>query len=120
LAPAVVVLCFFGAFAVRNFMTDILITLAFGLVGFVLYKCKWPLPCLVLGFVLGDILESNFHRTLIIGHGSLAPFVTRPVPLLLLVACVLFLCWPYVTAMIFPRRRNGGILRAGLDEEVER
>jgi putative tricarboxylic transport membrane protein len=120
LAPAVVVLCFFGAFAVRNFLADILITLVFGVVGFVLYKCKWPLPCMVLGFVLGDILESNFHRTLIIGHGSLAPFVTRPIPLLLLAACMLFLCWPTIAGLVFRRRRRGGIFPAALDDEVER
>jgi putative tricarboxylic transport membrane protein len=116
----VVVFCFFGALAVRNFMVDILITLAFGVVGFVLYKSKWPLPCLVLGFVLGDILESNFHRTLIIGHGSLSPFVTRPVPLLLFVACLVFLCWPTINAFLTRRRRTVGILARTVDDEVER
>ncbi len=91
LVPAVVVLCFFGAFAARNFLTDVVITLIFGVFGFALYKSKWPLPCLVLGFVLGDILEANFHRTPIIGHGSLMPFVTSPTSLVLFVSCIVLL-----------------------------
>ena len=121
LVPAVVVFCFFGAFAVRNFLTDVIITLVFGVVGFVLYKSKWPLPCLVLGFVLGDILESNFHRTLIIGHGSLMPFFTRPVPLLLLIACIVFLCWPYISAFLFRWRNETYRIMAGsVEDDVER
>ncbi len=121
LVPTVVVLCFFGAFVMRNFLTDVIITLVFGLVGFVLYKSKWPLPCLVLGFVLGDILESNFHRTLIIGHNSLTPFFTRPAPLLLLIACIVFLCWPYITGFVL-RRRTWKLQVKGMkaEDEVER
>ena len=91
LAPAVVVLCFFGAFAARQFLTDVATALVCGIIGVILYKGKWPLPCLVQGFVLGDILESNFHRTLILGHGSLRLLVTRPVPLVLLITSVVFL-----------------------------
>jgi putative tricarboxylic transport membrane protein len=75
----------------------------------------------VLGFVLGDILESNFHRTLIIGHGSLAPFLTRPVPLLLLVSCLVFLCWPYITAFLIRRRNeNYHAMAATIEDDVER
>jgi putative tricarboxylic transport membrane protein len=121
LVPTVIVLCFFGAFAMRNFLTDVIITFVFGLVGFILYKSKWPLPCLVLGFVLGDLVESNFHRTLIIGHGSLTPFFTRPASLFLFIASIVLLCWPYITAFFF-RRRKGIFQVEGVDieDDVER
>jgi len=121
LVPVVVVLCFFGAFAARNFLTDIVITLVFGVIGFALYKSKWPLPCLVLGFVLGDILEANFHRTLIIGHGSLTPFVTSPTSLVLFITCVVLLCWPYIRTLASRRSKsNYALARVSVEEEVER
>ena len=102
-------------------MTDVIITLVFGLVGFVLYKSKWPLPCLVLGFVLGDLVESNFHRTLIIGHGSVMPFFTRPASLFLFIASIVLLCWPYITDFLF-RRRKGIFHVEGveIEDDVER
>ena len=121
LVPTVIVLCVFGAFAMRNFMTDVVIALLCGLVGFILYKSKWPLPCLVLGFVLGDIVEANFHRTLMIGHGSPLPFITRPASLLLALTSIVLLGWPYITAFLF-RRRKGIFHVEGveIEDEVEK
>jgi putative tricarboxylic transport membrane protein len=118
--PTVVVLCFFGSFAMRNFIADVIITLIFGLVGFILYKSKWPLPCLVLGFVLGDLVEANFHRTLIMGHGSAMPLITKPASLLLLMTSIVLLCWPYITAYFFNRQKLIQVKGLEIPEEVEK
>ncbi len=120
LVPTVVVLCVFGSFAMRNFLSDVIITLIFGLVGFLLYRGKWPLPCLVLGFVLGDIVEANFHRTLIIGHGSAMPLVTKPASLILLITSVVMLCWPYITAHLFHRQKLIQVKGLEIPDEVEK
>ena len=120
LVPTVVVLCFFGSFAMRNFMADVVITLIFGLVGFILYKSKWPLPCLVLGFVLGDLVEANFHRTLIMGHGSAMPLITKPASLLLLMTSIVLLCWPYITAYLFHRQKLIEVKGLEIPDEVEK
>ena len=67
------------------------------------------MPCLVLGFVLGDIVEKNFHRMLTIGHGSVMPLVTRPASLILLISSVAILLWPYISPYII--RPKKGILK---------
>jgi putative tricarboxylic transport membrane protein len=50
-------------------------------------------PCLVLGLVLGDLVEANFHGSLLIGRGSYVIFFTRPIALSILVLTLLALVW---------------------------
>ena len=51
----------------------------FGLVGFVLRQMKYPMAPLVLGIILGDLLDKSLRRGLTLSDGELAPFFTRPV-----------------------------------------
>jgi putative tricarboxylic transport membrane protein len=57
--------------------------LAFGLIGLVLREMKYPMAPLVLGLVLGDILDKSLRRGLVLTDGSLGPFFTRPISLVL-------------------------------------
>ncbi|MGD1832613.1 MAG: tripartite tricarboxylate transporter permease [Sphaerochaetaceae bacterium] len=82
LFPAVFVLCAIGAFGLNNRLFDILILIGFGLIGYFLKKTEYPLPPLLLGFVLGPIFELNFRRALSYSNGSLAPFFMRPISLM--------------------------------------
>src|SRR5262245_51665799 len=79
LMPVVFVLCVVGAFAITSRLFDIWVMLIFGLIGFVLRRLKFPMPPLILGLVLGDLLEKNLTRGLVLSDGSLAPFFTRPI-----------------------------------------
>jgi putative tricarboxylic transport membrane protein len=83
LMPIVFSLCVIGAFALSSRLYDVSLMVAFGLLGFALRKMEYPMAPLVLGIILGDILDKNMRRALILSGGNLAPFFTRPISLLL-------------------------------------
>jgi putative tricarboxylic transport membrane protein len=88
LGPLTLAICFIGAFSVRNTMFDVWTAIAFGLIGFVMKKHGWPAAPLILGFILGPMLEKNFRASLQMSAGSLAIFVTRPITVVFLVLTV--------------------------------
>jgi putative tricarboxylic transport membrane protein len=61
----------------------------FGIVGFLLRRMNYPLAPLVLGIILGDLLDKNLRRGLTLSDGSLEPFFFRPISAGLAAACVL-------------------------------
>lgn len=79
LMPSVFVLCVIGTFALSQRIFDIWIMVAFGLVGFVLRQMKYPMAPLVLGIILGDLLDKSLRRGLTLSDGDFLPFITRPV-----------------------------------------
>jgi len=79
LMPVVFVLCVIGTYALSQRMFDIYIMVFFGLVGFVLRQMKYPMAPLVLGIILGDLLDKSLRRGLTLSDGDLTPFFTRPV-----------------------------------------
>jgi putative tricarboxylic transport membrane protein len=83
LMPVIFVLCTIGSFAIASRVFDIWVMLAFGLLGFVLREMRYPMAPLVLGLVLGDILDKSLRRGLVLTDGNLAPFFTRPISLVL-------------------------------------
>jgi putative tricarboxylic transport membrane protein len=89
LMPVIFVLCTIGAFAIASRVFDIWVMLAFGLLGFVLREMKYPMAPLVLGLVLGDILDKSLRRGLVLTDGDLAPFFTRPISLVLWVTILI-------------------------------
>lgn len=62
----------------RSLFADVTIVLLFGIVGYVLQKGNFPVACLVLGMILGPLMEDNFHRALIISQNDLSIFVASP------------------------------------------
>jgi putative tricarboxylic transport membrane protein len=83
---------------------DIWVMLGFGILGFVLREMKYPMAPLVLGLVLGDILDKSLRRGLVLSDGSLEPFLTRPISL------VLWLTIAITVALSF-RRVRGALAR---------
>jgi putative tricarboxylic transport membrane protein len=79
LIPIIFVLCVVGSFAIAGRMFDVYVMLIFGLVGFGLRHFGYPMAPLVLGIVLGDLLEKNLRRALILSDGDISPFFTRPI-----------------------------------------
>ncbi len=84
LYPAILMFCCIGVYSVQNSTFDVLLAAGFGLVGYMFRKfgCE-PAP-LMLGFVLGPMLEENFRRALVLADGDFSVFVTRPISLALL------------------------------------
>jgi putative tricarboxylic transport membrane protein len=83
LMPVIFVLCTIGSFAIASRIFDIWVMLGFGLVGFALRRMGYPMAPLVLGIVLGPILDKNLRRGLVLGDGDPTPFLTRPISLVL-------------------------------------
>ncbi|MGD9944521.1 MAG: tripartite tricarboxylate transporter permease [Burkholderiaceae bacterium] len=86
LYPAILVFCAVGAYSVRSSAFDVLLLAAFGVLGYALLKLRAsPVP-LLLGFVLGPMLEASFRRTLMISQGDFSVFFNRPLSLSLILA----------------------------------
>lgn len=83
LMPIVFVLCVVGSYAISSRLFDVWVMLGFGVLGFVLRQLNFPMAPLVLGVVLGPILDVSLRRGLVLSDGSLIPFFTRPVSLVL-------------------------------------
>lgn len=77
IAALILVVCAIGAFTVSNAEFDIVLMLAFGVVGYVLKKLDYPLAPLVLALVLGDRTEEAFRQSLLISEGSLGVFFSN-------------------------------------------
>ncbi len=84
--PLVILLSVLGAYALNGWMYDAVVAVAAGILGFILKRAGYPLIPLILGLVLGPMMESEFRRMMIITGGDMMVFVTRPLSLLLLAA----------------------------------
>lgn len=84
LMPIVAALSIVGAYAINNRAFDIVICLVFGVLGYILDKMQYSPAPIVLGIILGNMIDENFRRSLIVSDGSLSIFVTRPISLFFL------------------------------------
>lgn len=97
LFPAILFFCCIGTYSINNSLLDIYVTAFFGLLGFIFQKLQLDAPPLMLGFILGPMLEENFRRTLLISHGSFSMFVTRPISSTLIGLVAIFIVWQLVS-----------------------
>ncbi|WP_059411291.1 tripartite tricarboxylate transporter permease [Cupriavidus basilensis] len=86
LFPAILTFCCIGVYSVQNTTFDVFQTAAFGVIGYLFIKLKCEPAPLLLGFVLGPMMEENFRRSLLLSRGDFTVFVTRPLSLGLLIA----------------------------------
>jgi putative tricarboxylic transport membrane protein len=89
IVPILFVLCTVGSFALAARLFDVWVMLAFGVLGFALRLANYPMAPLVLGLVLGDLLEKSLRRGLVLSDGDLTPFFTRPISAFLCALIVL-------------------------------
>lgn len=109
LMPIIMVLCTVGAFAIASRTFDIWVMLAFGVAGFVLRVLGFPLAPLILGVVLGPILDTNLRRGLVVSGGSFEPFFTRPISAVLWVTILITV----LLGVPAVQRRLGRLFRRG-------
>jgi putative tricarboxylic transport membrane protein len=92
LFPAILMFCCIGIYSINSLPTDVMFIAFFGLVGYGLIKLGFEPAPLLLGFVLGKLMEENFRRALIIARGEITTFIDHPVSAgLLIVAAIVFL-----------------------------
>jgi putative tricarboxylic transport membrane protein len=89
LMPIVFILCMVGSFAIEQRFFDVGVMIVFGILGFVMREMDYPMAPMVLGIVLGDILDKNLRRALVLSGGNPLRFFDTPVSIILIVLTVL-------------------------------
>jgi TctA family transporter len=106
LFPCILFFCCIGTYSVNNNLEDVLITAGFGLMGYVFLRLELDPAPLILGFILGPMLEENFRRALLLSRGSFATFVTRPISGALLGLMLIFIVWQMAAFFLQARRAS--------------
>ncbi|MGZ5846542.1 MAG: tripartite tricarboxylate transporter permease [Ramlibacter sp.] len=113
LFPAILFFCCVGTYSVNNNLDDIYITAVFGILGYACMRLELDAAPLMLGFILGPMLEENFRRAMLLSRGSFEVFVTRPISGTLICLIALFVLWQLVVFVMDARKAR----RAGLREQ---
>lgn len=113
LMPIVVLLCVLGTYALNNSYFDVLVMAAFGVIGFVITKVGLPVTPMLIGVVLGEMIESEFRRSLIMSDGSFDIFFTRPISLALIVVLTAFIGFKIWSAL---RKKRSSKKSSGVSE----
>jgi len=85
LYPAILIFCCIGVYSISNAPMDVLLAALFGFIGYTFIKLEVEPAPLLLGFVLGPMMEENLRRALLLSRGSAEVFFTRPISLTLLI-----------------------------------
>ncbi len=96
IAPIILMFCAIGAYTVHNSTFDVVMMLVFGVVGYVLKKCHYPLAPLVLAIVLGDKAEEAFRQSLLASQGSLGIFFSNGLVSSIMALGLIALFWPLI------------------------
>jgi putative tricarboxylic transport membrane protein len=104
----VVVFCFVGAFAARNSLSDLYVISAFGLVGYLFERFRFPIAPLVLGTILGPLAETNFMTLMVSFDNDWTILFRRPISGVVMGMALIGLFWPIVRA-IRQRRRDARV-----------
>jgi putative tricarboxylic transport membrane protein len=102
LSVCVITVSLIGIYAVNTRLFDCGVALAAGLAGYVFLRFKWPVVALVMGIVMGPIIENRLRQTLSLGDGSPAIIFDRPITLIILAMALLVIVLPI--AMRWPAR----------------
>ena len=96
IAPIILVLCAIGAYTVHNNPFDVVMMMVFGVLGYVLKKCDYPLAPLVLALVLGDKAEEAFRQALLGSQGSVTVFWSNGLVSSIMALGLIALFWPMI------------------------
>ncbi len=114
LIPIIFTLCVIGSYALASRTFDIGVMIFFGVLGFLMREMDYPVAPMILGIILGNILDKNLRRALVISEGDFMPFISRPICMVLIILIVFAIIgrmnW-FIQAKnaLFGRfRKNGG------------
>jgi putative tricarboxylic transport membrane protein len=96
LFPSILFFCCIGTYSVNNNLDEIFVTAVFGFLGYLCLRLELDAAPLMLGFILGPMLEENFRRALLMSRGSFTTFVDRPISSALFGLIALFLVYQVV------------------------
>lgn len=93
----VMLMCFIGAMSIRNNLTDLWLMLAFGVIGYLLERFRFPIAPMVLGVILGPIAEEAFMNAMISFGNDWTVFFTRPISGTIMAAVIATLLLPFLS-----------------------
>jgi putative tricarboxylic transport membrane protein len=100
LLPFILVIAITGTYATNNSVTEVYVTLVFGVIGYFMKHAGLPGAPVIMGIVLGPLLETHFRRALIISNGNYATFITHPMSAVFLCAAILSILYPVIRWMM--------------------
>lgn len=109
--PTIIVLICLGVYSINNNVFDIWLTLAFGWAGYLMRLFRFEPAPLLIGFVLGPMMEEQMRRAMLLSRGDPSVFLTRPISGVLIVVTLALLVWS-VAAAVKTKRRARGVLRS--------
>lgn len=104
LIPIISMFCIVGAYAIRYSAFDIFVLIIFGILGFIFTQVGIPVAPLVLGFVLGNLIETGLRRGLLLSNGNLVSFASRPISSVFLLLSIALLVIPGMIHLIVKKR----------------
>jgi TctA family transporter len=120
LFPSAVFFICVGVYSTNSDLFDVAEVAVFGIIGAVFLAMKFPVSPIVLGFVLGPMLEENFRKALLVSHGDLSVFIEHPISAFFVAASFILLLTQVVTYLRRLRSPNGEpLVRAQLATDIE-
>ena len=113
LFPVILIFCAVGSYSMNNAIFDVYMMTVFGVIGYLMKRYGYEPAVLVLAFVIGPIMEQSLRQSLLLGDGSFAIFVTRPIPVVLLAAGALLILSTAIPAI--GRRRRAMVAAADVE-----
>jgi putative tricarboxylic transport membrane protein len=111
----------FGVYSLSNSVVDLMVMYAIGVLGFFMRRYDFPVGPVILGVILGPLMEAQFRRALQVSEGELTTFFTRPLSLAILVLALVALVVPYLPALVKrlrgERPDQGRMIFGGGDED---
>lgn len=104
LVPAILMFICIGTYSVNSSAFDVWVVLAFGLLGYLMRLLRFPAAPLLLGFVLGPMMEEHFRRAMLLSRGDFLTFFERPISAVVMTLALLLLVWGLVSALRVRRR----------------
>jgi len=100
LGTVIVLLAAIGSFAVFSSTSDIMLMVIAGVLGYVFHKLRFNPAALVLGLVLGEMVESNLRRAIMLANGNIVAVFTKPITAIVMIASIAMLVWPLIKSFI--------------------
>ena len=114
LYPAIIMFICIGTYSVNNNVFDVYTVLVFGIGGYVLRVLDFQPAPLLLGYVLGPMLEENFRRAMLLSRGSIQTFIERPISMWVLALTAALLVWGVWSSL----RQRAAVARAPSPESI--
>lgn len=107
LVPLIIMFCCVGAYSTSNSTFAIGVVLVMGIIGFLLRKGSIPIPPVLLGLLLGPIIETNYRRAIALSQGSLSIFFTSPISCIIIMVSLIMFFYPLANNIVKLIRSKG-------------